>query len=169
MFDITFVCLERRGLGLISLRILLSFGPFAGIHSAICPNSSLYRTVCWIPVFNLSEFFSLSDRLLDFTLQSVRILLFIGPFAGFHCAICPNSSLYRTVCWIPLYNLSEFLSLSDRFPNYTLQSVRILLFIGPFARFHSSIGPNSSLFRTVFLITLFYRSEFFSLSDRFPD
>jgi len=134
---------------LLSVRIPLSFGPFPGLHSDICPNSSLFRTVSWITLCYLSEFFSFSDRFLDYTLISVRILLFFGPCPRFRSAICPNSSLFRTVSPIPLCYLSEFFSFSDRFLDYTLLSVRILLFFGPFPRFHSAICPNSSLFRTV--------------------
>jgi len=139
MFDITFVCPERRDLGLLTVRILLFFGPFSRFHSAICPNSSLFRTVCPIPLCYLSEFFSFSDRFLDFTLQSVRILLFFGPFPRFHSAICPNSSLFRTISPIPLCYLSEFFSFSDHFPDSTLQSVRILLFFRPFPRLKVTI------------------------------
>jgi len=186
MFDITFVCPERRDLGLLSVRISLFFGPFPGLHSAICLNSSLFRTVsqislCFLSEFfsfsdhfpdslcYLSEFFSFSDRFLDYTRLSVRILLFFGPFPRFHSAICPNSSLFRTVSWITLCYLSEFFSFSDRFPDSALLSVRILLFFGPFPGLHSDICPNSSLFRTVSRIPLCYLSEFFSFSDRFLD
>jgi len=149
MFDITFVCPERRGLGLQSVRILLFFGPFPGLHSAICPNSSLFRTVSWITLCYLSEFFSFSDSFPVFTLLSVRILLFFRQFPSFHSAICPNSPLFRTVSLIPLCYLSEFFSFSDLLPDSTLLIVRILLFFGPFPRLHSAICPNSSLFRTV--------------------
>jgi len=164
------VCVPgRRDLGLISVRMLLFFGPFPRLHSAICPNSSLFRTVSWVPLGYLSEFFSFSDRCPDCTRQSVRILLFFGPFPRFHSAIGPNSSLFRTVSWIALGYLSEFLSFSDRCPDSTRISVRILLFFGPLPRFHSAIGPNSSLFRTVSWIALGNLSECFSFSDRFLD